>query len=133
MSRRPISASGVGANRVLAATLFAHESAGFAVHGTAGLGDAGCVVSGAADEFAWCMLCGGAAGVAQRFRQPAGVLGQAAGLPGPGAPGRLASAAIASGSSVLMRACWPAAWRARYPAMARRCPARAASWRARAA
>jgi hypothetical protein len=32
---------------VLAATLFAHESAAFGVHVTAGLGDAGRVVSGA--------------------------------------------------------------------------------------
>src|SRR6266699_6249109 len=40
-----------------------------------------------------------------------------------GSPIRLASAAIASSSSALMRACWSAAWRARYSVTARRCSA----------
>src|SRR5271165_2233944 len=52
---------------------------------------------------------------------------------GPGAPSRLASAAMASSSRALTRACWSAARRARNSAMARRCSAWAASWRTRAA
>ena len=48
-------------------------------------------------------------------------------------PVRPASAAMASSSSALMRACWSAARRARNSATARRCSAWAASWRARAA
>src|SRR6516164_7323120 len=52
---------------------------------------------------------------------------------GPGAPRRLASAAMAWSSRASRRACWSAARRARNSAMARRCSAWAASWRTRAA
>src|SRR6516225_8089767 len=52
---------------------------------------------------------------------------------GPGAPRRLASAAMASSRRASRRACWSAARRARNSAMARRCSAWAASWRTRAA
>jgi len=50
-----------------------------------------------------------------------------------GSPRRLASAAMASSSRALTRACWSAARRARNSAIARRCSAWAASWRTRAA
>src|SRR5712671_6048230 len=101
-------------NPLLAATLSAHGPAAFDEHVPAVLG--GVLLPG--------VLAAGPGG------------GQLAGrLPGwwPAAPRRLASAAMASSSRALTRACWSAARRARNSAMARRCSCWAASWRTLAA
>jgi hypothetical protein len=114
---------------VLAAALFAHESAAFGVHVPAGL-DVDLLLLWLAGRLAARRVVVSLAargGAVPGWRQ--------AGWPPVwlGSLNRWASAAMASSSRALMRACWSAARRARNSATARRCSAWAASWRSRAA